>query len=487
SLADVVHQPAVKMNDPYHGYTPEEAIEEAKRCIQCQCLECVKVCVYLERFGSYPKKYAREIYNNESIVIGTRQSNKLVNSCSLCGLCEAVCPEDFAMQDLCLQSRQGMVQRGKMPPSAHEFALSDMAFSQSERFALARHEPGYSESHRAFFPGCQLSGSSPDQVMAVYAHLRGAFTGGVGLILGCCAAPAWWAGEQDLFNNHVEELKSQWHSLGKPEMILACSTCLGLFREHLPEIPVVSLWPVLEGTWVPSRIKPVADEVLAIHDPCTTRHEPFIQGSVRRLLKKLAVTVEELNLGRDLTECCGYGGLMQDANPVLAREVIKTRARRSEKDYITYCAVCRDSLASVNKRAFHLLDLLFPDPELTYPSLRKKTGWSERQENRARLKDRLLEELWSEKPMEKKEHQKIKLLIAPGVRALLEERRILDEDLQRVIQHAEESGEKFYNASTERFKAAFRPYKAMFWVEYRPSEDGFIVFNAYLHRMELTA
>ena len=68
-------------------------MDEAKRCLQCECLECVKVCAYLERFGAYPKKYAREIYNNESIVMGTRQANKLINSCSLCGLCEEVCPE----------------------------------------------------------------------------------------------------------------------------------------------------------------------------------------------------------------------------------------------------------------------------------------------------------------------------------------------------------------------------------------------------------
>ena len=60
-------------------------------------------------FEAYPRKYAREIYNNESIVMGPRQANKLVNSCSLCGLCERVCPEDFAVQDLCLQARRSMV------------------------------------------------------------------------------------------------------------------------------------------------------------------------------------------------------------------------------------------------------------------------------------------------------------------------------------------------------------------------------------------
>jgi glutamate synthase (NADPH/NADH) small chain len=485
SLADVTMVPVVKSADPISGYTNDEAAQEARRCLQCQCLECVKVCVYLERFGAYPKKYAREIYNNESIVIGSRQANKLINSCSLCGLCETVCPEDFAMQDLCLQTRQSMVQRGKMPSSAHEFALLDMAFSQSERFALARHEPGRSASAQAFFPGCQLCGSAPDKVPAVYKFLQSALSGGVGLILGCCAAPAYWAGRQEQFAGGLQNFNRQWRGLGEPKLILACSSCLRIFKDHLSEIPVVSLWQVLEKTWDPVPFPGDLREALAIHDPCTTRSEPEIQSSVRQLLSRLGVSVEELKLGRDKTECCGFGGLLQNANPGLAREVVRRRAQRSGRDYLTYCAMCRDSLASADKRSLHLLDLLFPDPQIPDPAARERPGWSRRQENRSRLKDRLLKELWDEAPKEMQEHQKIKLQIAPHVRVLLEERRILDEDLQKVIHHAEISGEKFHDPETGRFKAAFRPYKATFWVEYGPSDEGFVVFNAYFHRMEV--
>ncbi|WP_054695995.1 4Fe-4S dicluster domain-containing protein [Desulfosarcina cetonica] len=171
--------PAVGMADPSTGYTEDEAQHEAGRCLQCQCLECVKVCAYLGHFGGYPKRYAREIYNNESIVMGERKANRLINACSLCGLCETVCPNDFAMQDLCLMVRQSMVQRGKMPPSAHDFALQDMAFSQSDAFSLARHAPGMDGSRYLFFPGCQLSASAPGHVRRVYAHLRTELSGGV--------------------------------------------------------------------------------------------------------------------------------------------------------------------------------------------------------------------------------------------------------------------------------------------------------------------
>jgi glutamate synthase (NADPH) small chain len=485
SLVDVIPGSAVKMSDPLLGYNNDEAVQEAQRCIQCQCLECVKVCVYLERFGSYPKKYAREIYNNESIVLGSHQANKLINSCSLCGLCEAVCPEDFAMQDLCLQTRQSMVRRGKMPPSAHEFALQDMAFSRSDRFVLARHGPGLSASAQAFFPGCQLCGSAPDKILPVYEHLQSVLSGGVGLILGCCSAPAHWAGRQEQFTHELDGLKGQWRSLGEPRLILACSTCLRMFKDHLPEIPVISLWEVLDKVGEPSPLPMAVSEPLAIHDPCTTRSEPDIQSAVRHLLGRLGVPIEELTLSREKTECCGFGGLQQNANPELAREVVRRRGQRSSRDYLTYCAMCRDSLASTDKRALHLLDLIFPDPQISDPAARKRPGWSERQENRSRLKDYLLKTFWSEGPMEKEEHQKIQLQIGPEVRILLEKRRILDEDLQKVVYHAERTGEKFCHPETGRLKASFRPYKATFWVEYGPSDKGFVIYNAYCHRMEL--
>ena len=123
--------PAIRPADPPRGYTQAEAEEEARRCLSCQCLECVKACEYLAHYGSYPKRYVRQIYNNDCIVYGGRPLNRMVNSCALCGLCEAVCPEKLSMGEVVREARQSLVAKGKMPPSAHEFALRDMAFSGS--------------------------------------------------------------------------------------------------------------------------------------------------------------------------------------------------------------------------------------------------------------------------------------------------------------------------------------------------------------------
>lgn len=144
------------------GYDETTAMLEAGRCIQCECMQCVNNCVYLAEFKSYPKVYARQIYNNAAIIMGTRHANKMINSCMLCGLCEEICPEDFAVQNLCLSARQEMVAASTMPPSAHEFAIRDMAFANTAGM-LAKNAPSASASTYAFFPvpaSCNITPSS---------------------------------------------------------------------------------------------------------------------------------------------------------------------------------------------------------------------------------------------------------------------------------------------------------------------------------------
>jgi NADPH-dependent glutamate synthase beta subunit-like oxidoreductase len=483
SLEGVPPLSSVPMADP-GGYTPEEAAEEANRCLQCRCLECVKVCPYLERFGSYPRRYAREIYNNASIVMGTRQSNLLINSCSLCGLCQEICPEDFAMQDLCLDARRSMVERGKMPPSAHEFALLDMEFSRSDAFVLSRHQPGTSASAHLFFPGCQLAASMPEKVPPLYEILCRSLEGGVGIHLSCCAAPALWAGRENRFQEALDDLRETWASLGNPRLILACSTCLDTFRRHLPGLDFISLWQVLAQLPPEIRSAPCTGTV-AVHDPCTTRNDPETRRAVRELLSRLNVGVEELVLGNEKTECCGFGGLMANANPDLAAEVLRRRGARSPLDFLTYCAMCRDALAGSGKRALHLADLILPDPDQPDPASRKRQTWSRRRDNRSGLKRTLLARVWAEPPAGAPDREEIVLEIPGDLRQVLDRRRILIQDLREVVRHAEASGEKLRHPGTGRFKAVKKVVNTLFWVEYSPSGGAFRIHNAYSHRMEV--
>ena len=169
------------------GYTKEQAVEEAGRCILCHCEECLKSCAYLRHYKKHPGLLSREIYNNTQIIMGDHPLNKAMNACALCGQCSVVCPNGFDMAQVCAAARRNMVSTDKMPLAPHEFALLDMLFSNNEAF-LARPQPGFEKCRYVFFPGCQAAAIAPATVKAAYLDLCERLEGGVALVLGCCGA-----------------------------------------------------------------------------------------------------------------------------------------------------------------------------------------------------------------------------------------------------------------------------------------------------------
>jgi Fe-S oxidoreductase len=414
--------------------------------------------------------------------MGIHHANTMINSCSLCGLCEQVCPGNLNMGEVCQEARRMMVETGKMPPSAHDFALRDMQFSNSDSASLNRHQPGFASSGHVFYPGCQLAASAPRQVKQVYAFLSEKLAGGVGLMLGCCGAPASWAGQESVFQESLQTLERNWRSLGSPRIITACPTCYSLFKRNLPGAPVADLWTLFEQIGLPKGAGSAGvPKTLAVHDSCTTRQESQMQTSVRSIAVKFGCRIEELPLNRENTVCCGYGGLMLYANQAVAHKVIRRRITESESDYLAYCVMCRDNFAGQGKRVYHLLDLIFGSDRDC--ASQAGPGYSQRQENRATVKTSLLREVWGETVAEP--HAEVKLNIPETVSRVLEDRMILAADVASVIAYAESSGNKLTDAETGCSIAYFQPASVTYWVEYLPEADGFTVRNAYCHRINI--
>jgi hypothetical protein len=82
-------------------------------------------------------------------------------------------------------------------------------------------------------------------------------------------------------------------------------------------------------------------------------------------------------------------------------------------------------------------------------------------------------------------YEQISLGIPEKIERLMEDRGIRREDLQKVIHHAETTGEKFVNPSTGRSLTSLRPDRVTFWVEYSPVGGDYQVHSTYSHRMEM--
>lgn len=451
----------------------ESAEAEASRCIQCECMECVKACAFMAHYKRYPKLYLREVYNNLAIAMGDRISNTLINSCSLCDQCAAVCPHGLNLGEWIQTAREIMVKTEKMPPSAFEFAVDDMRQANGVSSFFVRHQPGMEASRYLFFPGCQLGASAPDIVRKTYDYLCGSLEGGVAFMHGCCGIMAKWAGETELFEETKAMLKKEWEALGCPTVIVACSTC----RKSLADIvdDVRDVWTVLLETGIPDTNR---DLPVTIHDACGARDQEETRYAVRELLSRLGCRVQEPKYSGEETPCCGYGGLVQFSHIDVANKMTEFCLRDVDETRLTYCMGCRDRFSKAGARAVHLLELIFG----TNTGEERAPGYSLRQDNRALLKRTMLRDLWHE---EQEEEDRLILIYDDDLGELLEKRLILEEDIREVIEEAEATS-RFIEEVKSGLRIAYKQIgHVTYWVYYAPEGEAWRVKRAYSHRMEI--
>ena len=483
NLDEIPEKKATKKSEEI--YSEEEAVKEAKRCLKCQCSKCKDVCTHLQEFNIIPKNYTRNINHNERIILGTHHANKMINACTQCGLCTEVCDDNVDMKQIIKETRQSMAQRGKMPISAHDFALRDMEFSNSSRFFMARKQPGKEKVKYVFYPGCQLPASHPEYISEIYKYLMAKVEEGVGLMLGCCGAPANWGGRLDLLSEGADQIKQEWEKMGKPTFILACSSCMETFTEALQDIPFISLWEVIDRYGIPENTTMQQGKLLNLHDACATRYNNEVHESVRRIVSKIGCEIQELKYSKNLTKCCGYGGLVYYANRDHAKKFVRDRIEETSHDLLVYCAMCKDLFIEGGKKSFHILDLLFA-VDMNKVSLRSIPSISQRHENRMNVKRMILQDIWGELPsMDIEQKSDYRIVLSEEAMKLIEKRYILVEDVEKIIENSIEKEECLYNPENKEFLAKLRIGHVTYWARYEKVGKEILVKSAYSHRMEV--
>ena len=83
---------------------------------------------------------------------------------------------------------------------------------------------------------------------------------------------------------------------------------------------VIGIWEILKEIGLPQQAKGLEIPV-AIHDACGARGDAQTQDMIRQLLSDMGCTVEDTEYSRDLSPCCGYGGLTAYANKDMAAKM----------------------------------------------------------------------------------------------------------------------------------------------------------------------
>ena len=462
-------KPRVEPADGEH-YTKDEAKAEAGRCMQCVCDGCMTGCELMSHYRKAPSKLATDVSADShtappfSNCAATRQTY----SCNLCGQCADRCPEGVDLGALFKFSRVDRWQRGKWVPGMHDFWLRTLDFNGDEGF-YASTEP----CRQVFFPGCQLTAAAPEQVLAAWRWMKE--RSDAGILLGCCGAPADWAGDLDRQRANTEKLRKAWEAMGRPEIVTACATCADQLRRELPEAALRSVYEVLAEADAPAAALPFAET--AVFDPCAARRDDAMHRAVRILAEKAGCAVSELPDGGN---CCGYGGHMRLANPELYREVTDHRAAESDKPYLVYCANCLEVFRSKGKPAVHVLSAVFGGDNGETPTLEQK------RRNTLYVKGTLMKEL-ENKVLEPhaKDWDGIKLEFSDDARANMEDKLITDSEAAEVIWLAERAKDYFEDESGLRTACMMKPVLT-YWVDYRETVPGeYRVESAYCHRMRI--
>jgi Fe-S oxidoreductase len=470
-----VSVPRVQAANP-DGYTEEEAKAEAARCLQCDCNNCMAACEMLKRFRKNPHKIAVEVFNDMGVnpPFSVHTLTREVYSCNICGYCKSVCPVNVDMGELLQFARSARKSADRVDPSAalHDFWMREMEFATSEG-AFASAPKGKKTCAYAFYPGCRLGASNPEHVLKSYRYLSEKLD--VGIMLGCCGAPAYWAGDDARMKSNIEKIRQDWQALGNPILIFACATCEILFKKYLPEINRVSLYELLAGedAIMPARIFQEA----AIFDPCAAREDKAMQSGIRKLAAKADVVIEEL---RERNRCCGYGGHMRVANSDLYEEIVQNRIAESEKPYIVYCSNCKEVFAEQGKECTHILDMVFNlKPDKHVPAIQEKRT------NSLKVKKELMKEITGT-DFQPKTHNwdDLTLVISEELLERMNKKLISTDDVKETIWLAESSGDKFFDERDGMCLASMVKSVLTYWVQYKKNASKtYEVFSAYYHRM----
>ena len=321
----------------------------SEKCIQCKL--CQKECAFLRKYGK-PKDIA-DTYNPDDKV-----HQGMPFECSLCQICAAVCPVHVNPAHMFLEMRRNTVRSGNGEYPEHGVIIGYEKRGTSKLYSYYAIPEG---CDTVFFPGCTLPGTRPERVKKLFEYMRKAIPA-IGIVLDCCTKPSHDLGRNEYFQAMFSEIRDNLVSKGIQRVIVACPNCYKIFMKYGGRFSVQTAYTVISNNEIPETKN--VNGTVTIHDPCAVRFDEDIHLSVRDILQKKGLTIEEMSHSGKKTLCCGEGGSVGFISPELSKNWGRLIKQESNgRRIITYCAGCANFLNSVTP-ASHIIDLLF-DPEAT--------------------------------------------------------------------------------------------------------------------------
>lgn len=343
-------------------FDKKEAMEEANRCLQCECKLCMKECLMLPEYTSCPKELFKEYLEK-----GFENMDKnIAYSCNECSQCTIKCPNSFEIRENFMEMRKEYVKANNdISPLEGHIALDDgQELECSKKYSVTL--PGTKDSKYVLIPGCTVPASFPELVDKTFKHMQETLgEENVGIILQCCAKPTEIIGETKLFEERYSRVQEEIEKIGADTIVTLCPSCFMTYKKYSGK-KVISYWDLMHGTiGIPNKQKGIgknSDVIFNIHDSCPTRNETTHHDSIRWILSELGYKVEEMRNIRENTRCCGVGGMLGCINSNLYEKIVNRRVKDATQDtIISYCGSCRASMELGGLDSLHILQLIHGD------------------------------------------------------------------------------------------------------------------------------
>lgn len=341
-----------------------KSLEEiAKKCNKCgYCNICPTYRV--ERWESVSPRGKIQIvldFLNGSIKIDPKIVED-VFKCSVCGLCEVVCPVELPLIEFWEELRYELTRRGYAPLSIHK-KLKEITYRHYNPYSGDQERRGdwanfeVKPSRTLYFAGCTASFRLQNLAKATanaLTKLGIEFT-----IAGkneyCCGSPFLRTGQRDIFEKLFEKNMRYWEKSGIERIITSCPGCYKTISQDYPKIArekgyefnieVVHIVSILEK----GNFEKVEGVKATYHDPCHLGRHMGMYEEPRNVIRKLGIDFVEMERNRQYSLCCGAGGGLRSQFGEISFEIGRERvidAMETGAEYlITCCPFCEYHLS----------------------------------------------------------------------------------------------------------------------------------------------
>jgi glycolate oxidase iron-sulfur subunit len=370
----------------------DRGLEDLMKCVRCG--SCKAVCPTYDYDATEPMSPRGRLVLLAGLYQGHLKPSPLlierIMSCSLCGICEGLCPVGVDVTEAIYRGR-GSLRRAdrkrrrlraalglalRRPLLSYKAARlmrpllpyilkkADLPFDirlpeEPLRNGERIFKPGRSRGRVAIFAGCSVNFLFPELGESLINVL---FKTGYEVVLPpgevCCGAPLRALGLEEEAAELAGKNMEIFGRLRAEAVISLCPTCTLTTRVQYPKLIGQGMENAMDvSEFLADRLRGVSLErrgAVLYHDPCHLGHGLGVRGEPRRILAGLGLEVME----PPEQGCCGFSLSLTEreiSGGLLSRRLDEYREAET---VVAPCPGCMMQLARGHKRVVHIIELI---------------------------------------------------------------------------------------------------------------------------------